>query len=182
MRTTLSLLTLASTALLASAVPAHNHPSHHSKDVNTEGGGACPLLTTANLNKERAALKRAGDPGIIPLVVDDYQPKTVIGFFQNDQNVKFGQELSPLQTVGEPKVFFPRPRGDSAETTYTLIIHDPDAPAPLGAPQFLHWVKTGLTPSCEAQKPASDGGETRRMYVFPTPPPLSGEHRYSESP
>jgi hypothetical protein len=79
--------------------------------------------------------------------------------FYDKEKVKSHQYLKP---TGKPEVKYPFQPGK----LYTLIMHDPDAPAG----NVMHWVVVNLSSTFK--------GDELMKYRGPAPPPGSGIHRY----
>ncbi|KAK1225807.1 hypothetical protein PQX77_011218 [Marasmius sp. AFHP31] len=148
---------------------------------------ADPLSAVVN------ALKREQ---IIPDVVpEDFNPSVLFSvIYPNGKEAVLSTELIRDDTLDEPEInFTPMIASDEAageftgnETTYTLVMTDPDAPSRAEPKyrQFRHWVITGL------KSPAESSSETENLvalktkpsttpYRPPGPPPGSGLHRYT---
>ncbi|KAG9223558.1 hypothetical protein PLEOSDRAFT_1100961 [Pleurotus ostreatus PC15] len=101
-----------------------------------------------------------------------------------------GNELTRDETLDEPDIVFtpmgtPNSGEGGSETSYTLVMCDPDAPSRADPKykEFRHWVITGL------KSPAITSDKTNNLnalktkasttpYRPPGPPPGSGLHRY----
>ena len=85
----------------------------------------------------------------------------------NNIQVKDGNYISPIDASVQPAVDYAM---DFEENKlYTLIMHDPDAPAG----NHLHWILVNISLSDETNL-----GETLLEYKGPSPPKGSGTHRY----
>jgi phosphatidylethanolamine-binding protein (PEBP) family uncharacterized protein len=70
--------------------------------------------------------------------------------------------------------------GASANTTYTFLLVDPDAPTP-DDPKFAywrHWVVSSIPSSGDATNDAAKSGKTLTEYLGPGPKDDSKPHRY----
>lgn len=146
--------------------------------------GHCLVPSSTALSHERAILKASK---LIPVNYDDFAPSTTVNVYFNDQVAPYNASLSALQTTSAPAVYFPPPQHnhrdiDDMDTTYTLIMNDPDALDDLLGPSFLHWIRRGLKPACgDVAATDTAGAQDVRMYIPPTPPPLvqPTAHRYA---
>ncbi|KAF9258751.1 PEBP-like protein [Marasmius fiardii PR-910] len=142
-----------------------------------------------------SALKREQIiPDIIP---EDFSPSVLFSIiYPSGKEAILSTELTREEALEEPQINFTpmnvsdEAAGDSTstegETTYTLVMTDPDAPSRAEPKfrQFRHWVITGL------KSPAKTTTETENLiasktklsttpYRPPGPPPGSGLHRYT---
>ncbi len=171
-----SLFTFAALAQAAVAAPLLSQPT---QGVSSQMSGKCLALTGANLAQERQQLQIAGTPPLIPaFYTNNFTPRTTVAIYFNNQLYSYGDSNTTPETLFAPQVYFPAPADDDGQTTYTLIMADPDASLVLSNPAYLHWVRRGLRPGCNGAAP-STGGRDVRLYLSPTPPPLSGAHRYT---
>lgn len=83
----------------------------------------------------------------------------------NDGAAVAGQMVTLDAAQPQPQVSWSQA---SAQTFYTLMCFDPDAPAA----SWLHWLVTDI----EGNTPAA--GRTRVPWAPPAPPPQTGIHRY----
>ncbi|KAL0572054.1 hypothetical protein V5O48_009912 [Marasmius crinis-equi] len=133
-------------------------------------------------------------PDVIP---EDFNPSVLFSvIYPSGKEALLSSELTREDTLDEPEINFTpmvvsdEAAGDSTtdggETTYTLVMTDPDAPSRAEPKyrQFRHWVITGL------KSPAESARETENLvalkakpsttpYRPPGPPPGSGFHRYT---
>ncbi|KAI1706545.1 phosphatidylethanolamine-binding protein domain-containing protein [Ditylenchus destructor] len=82
-----------------------------------------------------------------------------------------GIVLKPSKAENPPNVTW-----DTDHSLHTLVMIDPDVPAPDGygwGPQFLHWLVVNIP-----ENNSVANGDTVSHYYPPTPPDNSGEHRY----
>ncbi|KAG0321475.1 hypothetical protein BGZ99_003908 [Dissophora globulifera] len=136
-----------------------------------------PLITS--IQATEISLK---NDGIIPDVIDSFQPKTMLMVSYGDaadghQDVTLGNKLSVKETQHAPRVSF---EPENAESKYTLVMTDPDAPSRQNPTmrEYRHWVVTNI-PSGSAMEPASlSKGTELTEYMGPAPPAGSGLHRY----
>jgi phosphatidylethanolamine-binding protein (PEBP) family uncharacterized protein len=82
----------------------------------------------------------------------------------NNKTIKNGQFLTPLEASETPIVT----HNKDPKQLYTLIVHDPDAPAG----NHLHWIVVNI-PGANINK-----GIHVLPYDGPHPPPKSGTHHY----
>lgn len=138
--------------------------------------GHCLTPTSSALQKEHSFLLASK---LIPDIYDDFEPSTTVTVYYHGDFVRYNASQGALDTISAPSVYFPTPAGDGDDTTYTLIMNDPDALGGALGPSFLHWIRRGLKTSCDT--PATDGGQDVRVYIPPTPPPLlpPTAHRYA---
>uniref|UniRef100_A0A0W0F8D0 PEBP-like protein n=1 Tax=Moniliophthora roreri TaxID=221103 RepID=A0A0W0F8D0_MONRR len=141
------------------------------------------------------ALKREQ---IIPDVIpEDFDPTVLFSvIYPNGKEALLSTELTREEALNEPDINFTPmvpsdeaagdSTSDSGETTYTLVMMDPDAPSRADPKfkEFRHWVISGL------KSPADSSRETENLvalktkpsttpYRPPGPPPGSGIHRYT---
>ncbi|KAJ8473884.1 hypothetical protein ONZ45_g8592 [Pleurotus djamor] len=133
-------------------------------------------------------------PDVVPTPTY-FTPTTLFSvIFPTGKEVLLGNELTKEDAADEPEVVI-TPMGPTpdarlvshgeGETTYTLVMCDPDAPSRKEPKykEFRHWVITGL------KAPAGTAVETNNLtalktkpsttpYRPPGPPPGSGLHRY----
>ncbi|KAL7266305.1 carboxypeptidase Y inhibitor, partial [Rhizina undulata] len=129
--------------------------------------------------------------GIIPDVVDDFTPTTMISVAYPSANkeVSLGNTLKPEEAHETPKIQI-TPEGADASTTYTIVLTDPDAPSredPKWS-EFCHWIITDVKlPSIEQVAAAQtmdatsvDIPKAKELvkYMGPAPPEKTGKHRY----
>jgi len=81
-----------------------------------------------------------------------------------NKTIKKGQFLTPQEAIVIPTVT----HNKDPNQLYTLIVHDPDAPAG----NHLHWIVVNI-PGVNINK-----GTHVLPYVGPHPPPKSGIHHY----
>jgi phosphatidylethanolamine-binding protein (PEBP) family uncharacterized protein len=82
----------------------------------------------------------------------------------NNKTIKNGQFLTPLEASEKPIVTYKA----NTKYFYTLIVHDPDAPAG----NHLHWIVVNI-PGVNVNK-----GINALPHDGPHPPPKSGTHHY----
>ena len=82
----------------------------------------------------------------------------------NNKTIKKGQFLTPQEARVKPIVTYKA----NPKFFYTLIVHDPDAPAG----NHLHWIVVNI-PGVNVNK-----GINALPYDGPHPPPKSGTHHY----
>lgn len=82
----------------------------------------------------------------------------------NNKTIKNGQFLTPLEASEKPIVTYKA----NPKYFYTLIVHDPDAPAG----NHLHWITVNI-PGANINK-----GMNVLPHDGPHPPPKSGMHHY----
>ncbi|PWW79206.1 PEBP-like protein [Tuber magnatum] len=145
-----------------------------------------PLVT---INQSiRESLKKHG---VIPDVVDDFTPTTMISIAYPNTNkeVSLGNTLKPEDAQEKPTIQI-TPEGTDESQTYTIVLTDPDAPS-RDSPEwseFCHWIVTDVKlPSLEALSSAqtaeaasvnlSDASELVE-YMGPGPPEKTKKHRY----
>ena len=145
------------------------------------------------------------DQSLIPClaVLDDFQPSVYVtlSYASRHKTVDLGNKIKPKK-VTSPPVFsinvspIAPTRTFKSNTTYTLVLSDPDATSraePVMA-QMCHWIVTNLTlpfrPSdsdgalggpasfLPARELQDDSVEEIMPYLPPTPPPMTGYHRY----
>jgi len=85
----------------------------------------------------------------------------------NNIQVKDGNYITPIDASLQPAVDYTMDLEENK--VYTLIMHDPDAPAG----NHLHWILVNISLSDETNL-----GETLLEYKGPSPPKGSGTHRY----
>ncbi|EJF61651.1 PEBP-like protein [Dichomitus squalens LYAD-421 SS1] len=109
--------------------------------------------------------------------------------YPNGAEVNLGNNMTVEETQDEPEVRLAALNGpwdDASETSYTLVMLDPDAPYRTDAVyrSFRHWVITGLkspavkSNSAEALNALKTHPSTT-PYRPPGPRPNSGIHRYT---
>ncbi|KAG0083897.1 hypothetical protein BGZ93_011200 [Podila epicladia] len=133
-----------------------------------------PLVTS-----NQAAEISLKQDGIIPDVIDSFQPKTMLVVsYGNGKEVTLGNKLAVADTQHAPHVSF---QIDSPNDKYTLIMTDPDAPSRAN-PKFRewrHWVVSNISGSASDLEPANLSlGTVLTPYMGPAPPSGSGPHRY----
>ncbi|KAJ6637828.1 Phosphatidylethanolamine-binding protein like F40A3.3 [Pseudolycoriella hygida] len=106
---------------------------------------------------------------VVPNVIS-VPPKQGLKVTYGENEVKFGNELTPTQVKDIPSVEW------NADPTlfYTLIMTDPDAPSRQN-PEFgewIHWIVVNI-PGKDISK-----GDTIAEYVGSGPPPHTDLHRY----
>lgn len=84
--------------------------------------------------------------------------------FYNNKEITNGEFITPKRSKTKPRVEYQ----SSPESLYTLILHDPDAPAG----NHLHWVTINIPGN------NIDSGNKLLEYSGPVPPKGSGIHRY----
>ena len=136
-------------------------------------------------------------------VLDDFQPSVYVtlSYASRHKTVDLGNKIKPKK-VTSPPVFsinaspIDPTRTFKSNTTYTLVLSDPDATSraePVKA-QMCHWIVTNLTlpfgPSVSggalgwpasfhpARELQDHSVEEIIPYLPPTPPPMTGYHRY----
>ncbi|CUS12511.1 unnamed protein product [Tuber aestivum] len=129
--------------------------------------------------------------GVIPDVVDDFTPTTMISIAYPNANkeVSLGNTLKPEDAQEKPTIQI-TPEGTDESQTYTIVLTDPDAPSRDNPEwsEFCHWIVTDVKlPSLETLSSAqtaeaasvnlSDASELVE-YAGPTPPEKTGKHRY----
>jgi len=139
-------------------------------------------------------LKALKTEQIIPDVIPEskFTPGVLFSVtYPSGKEAVLGAELTKEETADEPDIVITplnitAPAGQTTvDTSYTLVMTDPDAPSRAEPKyrQFRHWVITGL------KAPASTSSETKNIvalkpkasttpYQPPGPPPGSGFHRY----
>ncbi|XP_037948323.1 protein D2-like [Teleopsis dalmanni] len=107
---------------------------------------------------------------VLPDVVQQLPGQSLQINYSGGQNVDYGNVLTPTQVKSPPKVVWDA----EADTFYTLIMTDPDAPS-RAEPKFRewhHWLVTNIPGS------AIDQGDVLTEYVGSAPPKNTGLHRY----
>ncbi|KZF23831.1 PEBP-like protein [Xylona heveae TC161] len=133
---------------------------------------------------------------IIDDVIDDFHPSLLLTITYPKSNVSanLGNTIKPSDAQQPPVVELHSSDGSASshESTYTLVMTDPDAPSredPKWS-EFCHWIITnvplsntnggagaGAAKSAEAQESAH-GLKEIIEYKGPAPPPKTGKHRY----
>ena len=128
----------------------------------------------------------------------DFKPSLslILSYPSHHDHVFLGNALPPSNVTSEPvfevHTISPNPTPTQKNTTYTLVLSDPDATSraePVKA-QMCHWIVSGLKlqptdnsdtfllDTTEASEEKSNGLTELMSYVPPTPPPKTGYHRY----
>ncbi|KAG0236600.1 phosphatidylethanolamine-binding protein [Mortierella sp. GBAus27b] len=140
-------------------------------------------LVTATIAAEEALKEH----GIIPDVIDSFQPTTMLAVsYKNGDDVAevaLGNTLSVEETQSAPEIFF---MPDSPNDMYTLILTDPDAPSRKEPKyrEYRHWIVSNIPggdpsdPQSFSPKNLSSQGTEITAYMGPAPPAGSGPHRY----
>jgi len=105
----------------------------------------------------------------VPTVVDK-APGQVLQVEWTDVKGDLGNQVTPTQIQSKPKVHFK----SDADTYYTLIMADPDAPSrenPKNG-EWLHWMVNNISGDDVAH------GQDKAGYVGAGPPKGTGLHRY----
>ena len=135
-------------------------------------------------------------------VLDDFQPSAFVtlSYASKHKTVDLGNRIKPKKVTSPPifniDVSAIAPSRTLSNTTYTLVLSDPDATSraePVMA-QMCHWIVTNLTlpfqssnsdqapdwpsSSFSLRESENNGIEEIMPYIPPTPPPKTGYHRY----
>ncbi|KAJ8658533.1 hypothetical protein O0I10_005886 [Lichtheimia ornata] len=124
-------------------------------------------VNRAIVEQQLSDLKAAN---VIPEVLPEFEPTSFIKLMYDDKPVvNAGDVIYPHQAVNPPHVWFPAPREDAH---YTLVLVDADAHVPL----VRHWIVENVP----GGKPGSSIRDNipYTPYHGPTPPALTGKHRY----
>uniref|UniRef100_A0A1A9W5P5 Phosphatidylethanolamine-binding protein n=1 Tax=Glossina brevipalpis TaxID=37001 RepID=A0A1A9W5P5_9MUSC len=107
---------------------------------------------------------------VVPDVVDIAPEQFLEVIYDQNVNVKNGDELTPTQVKNEPKVVWTA----QEDEYYTLIMTDPDAPSRAEPKfrEFRHWLVANI-PGNQVEK-----GEVIAGYIGSGPPKGTGLHRY----
>ncbi|KAK7453370.1 hypothetical protein VKT23_011634 [Stygiomarasmius scandens] len=152
---------------------------------------ADPLTSVVNALKRESII-----PEIIPETANFFPSVLFSVIYPTGKESVISVELTREDTLDEPEVNFTPMvasdefAGDStssdSETSYTLVMTDPDAPSRVNptSKEFRHWVITGL--KAPAQSASKTGNLTALKtkpsatpYRPPGPFPGSGLHRYT---
>ncbi|KAI9798857.1 MAG: hypothetical protein M1833_004360 [Piccolia ochrophora] len=134
------------------------------------------------------------DGDIIPNLIDDFTPSFKVEIGYPDASVDFGNKIDPSKVQDIPDDVSLGPLGSTspADTTYTLVLTDPDAPShdnPKWS-QVCHWVATNISFSSADEfhilslhhgprkLEKGKGLDELVEYMAPAPPPKTGPHRY----
>ncbi|KAI7874155.1 PEBP-like protein [Lichtheimia hyalospora FSU 10163] len=102
---------------------------------------------------------------VIPDVLPEFEPTSFIKLMYDDKPVvNAGDVIFPHQATKPPHVWFPAP---SEDAHYTLVLVDADANVPL----VRHWIVENVPGNIRDNIPYTP-------YHGPTPPALTGKHRY----
>ncbi|XP_067631225.1 protein D2-like [Eurosta solidaginis] len=108
---------------------------------------------------------------VIPDLIDEGPQEFLKITFVSGVMADKGVELTPTQVKSQPKVEW---KPESADTYYTLLMTDPDAPSRTERVmrEWHHWL-VGNIPGDQLEK-----GEVLTEYVGSGPPKDTGLHRY----
>ncbi|KAF9916232.1 hypothetical protein BX616_004281 [Lobosporangium transversale] len=132
-----------------------------------------PLITSDQATE--SALKK---DGIIPDLLDSFQPKTMLVISYGDGlEVALGNTLPVKDTQNPPQISF---QVENPDDKYTLILTDPDAPSRANPKnrEFRHWTVTNISGASDFQPADVSQGNVLTEYMGPAPPAGSGPHRY----
>ncbi|KAL4002382.1 Hippocampal cholinergic neurostimulating peptide [Acanthocheilonema viteae] len=107
---------------------------------------------------------------VVPDVVSTAPTKLITIDYSSGVKANLGNELTPTQVKDEPKVSWEA----DAESLYTLVLTDPDAPSrerPTHR-EWHHWLVSNI-PGQDVRK-----GDVLSEYVGSGPPKGTGLHRY----
>ncbi|KAH8149568.1 uncharacterized protein LAJ45_06197 [Morchella importuna] len=127
---------------------------------------------------------------IIPDVVDDFTPSTMISvIYPGNNDVSLGNTLKPSETQKQPQLQI-MPEDSDSSKTYTVVLTDPDAPSRDDHKwsEFCHWIMTDVkvaspdvvTAAANADTLGIDLSKATQVveYMGPAPPEKTGKHRY----
>ncbi|CAN6601326.1 carboxypeptidase Y inhibitor [Trichomonascus vanleenenianus] len=139
-----------------------------------------PLVTIASNISE--ALKKHE---VVPDVVDEFEQGGLltIAYDHKKTEVAMGNLLKPAETQKRPAVNLTFNEDSAAESTYTLVLTDPDAPTKGDKKwsEYAHYIVSGIKPpSSGTGVGAVDFDKAHELlpYMGPAPPPKTGKHRY----
>ncbi|KAF2682604.1 PEBP-like protein [Lentithecium fluviatile CBS 122367] len=115
-----------------------------------------------------------------PLIPQAFKSSVQLSVAFNDKLVAAGNLLRASDCKVAPTVTFTAEVNANANTTYTLMLVDPDAPTP-DDPKFAywrHWVVSSIPNSGSSSDDAAKSGKTLTEYLGPGPKDESKPHRY----
>ncbi|KAJ4288102.1 hypothetical protein N0V90_012119 [Kalmusia sp. IMI 367209] len=110
-----------------------------------------------------------------PIIPETFKPSVQLSVSFNEKPVVIGNLFRASECKSAPVISFTPESHAPANTTYTFLLIDPDAPTP-DDPKFAywrHWVVSRIPPDSGA-----DSGKILTEYLGPGPKDDSKPHRY----
>ncbi|KAF2635365.1 PEBP-like protein [Massarina eburnea CBS 473.64] len=112
-----------------------------------------------------------------PVILSTFKPTVQLSVSFNDVPVAAGNLFRASSCKSAPVVTFTPEAGTSADTKYTFLLVDPDAPTP-DDPKFAYWRHWVVSSILGTGEDVSKNGKTLTEYLGPGPKDDSKPHRY----